>query len=108
MSLSRIEQIKKFLEQKPNDPFLQFALALEYLKLNDSTTAKAIFDSLLQQQPDYVGTYYHLGKLLEQEKAYEQALEVYQRGITTATRLNDRHAAQELRGAYQMLADELL
>ncbi|HNI43274.1 MAG: hypothetical protein JNM36_01665 [Chitinophagales bacterium] len=108
MSLSRIEQIKSFLEQKPNDPFLHFALALEHLKLDDSATAKAIFNQLLQEQPDYVGTYYHLGKLLEQEKAYEQAFEVYQKGIATATRANDRHAAQELRGAYQMLSDELL
>ncbi|MEX0747959.1 MAG: tetratricopeptide repeat protein, partial [Rhodothermales bacterium] len=53
----------------------------------------------VRDAPDYVGTYYHLGKLHEQEGRKEEAKETYRQGIATAQRLRDAHAESELREA---------
>ncbi len=105
--MKRLSQLKTFLEENPNDPFLQYALALEYLKLKDPKQAQAIFVKLTQEHPQYVGTYYHLGKLEEELEEYDAALETYQKGMKVALEEKDRHAHQELQGAYNMLRDEL-
>ena len=95
------------MDNSPNDPFLQYALALEYLKIADFEQALHIFEQLIEQSPGYVGTYYHLGKLQEQLGQHPKAVITYQKGIEIATLQNDRHSANELRGAYNLLCDEL-
>jgi tetratricopeptide (TPR) repeat protein len=105
--MSRLVQLQAFLAESPNDPFLHYATALEYLKLNDYAQALGIFETLMTEHPSYVGTYYHLGKLYEQLQRPDDALKTYQKGMEIAEQLNDRHSNQELRGAYQMLQDEL-
>ena len=39
----RIEQIKTFLKDTPNDPFLSYALATEYVSLGQDTSALKLF-----------------------------------------------------------------
>jgi Tfp pilus assembly protein PilF len=79
--MERIEQLKKFLEANPADSFLRHALALEYIKLGDDETARRIFEGLLADEPGYVGSYYHLGKLFERNDDNDKAIEWYQKGI---------------------------
>ncbi|MEZ4884069.1 MAG: tetratricopeptide repeat protein [Chitinophagales bacterium] len=105
--MNRLSQIKTFLKENPNDPFLQFALALEYIKLKDQGQSLQVFTQLAIDHPQYVGTYYHLGKLQEELKQYDEALETYQKGMKIALEEKDRHAHQELQGAFNMLRDEL-
>lgn len=57
--------------------------------------------------PDYVGTYYHLGKLYEEIEEGEKALEIYQKGIEIAKKIKDQHALSELMGAKMNLEMEL-
>lgn len=103
--VSRIEQIRAFLKDKPNDSFLRHALALEYLKLGDDALAESLFVSLLQEDPGYVGSYYHLAKLLERKGERTLAMEWYEKGISAARAANDRHALNELQAAYDELID---
>ncbi|HZX75148.1 MAG TPA: tetratricopeptide repeat protein, partial [Cyclobacteriaceae bacterium] len=63
MSITRIDQLQKFLEGAPNDSFVKFALALEYINQSDDETGLRFFKEILDHDPDYTGTYYHLGKL---------------------------------------------
>ncbi|MGB1243574.1 MAG: CDC27 family protein [Chitinophagales bacterium] len=105
--MNRLSQLKTFLEENPNDPFLQYALALEYLKLKDAPKALEVFVKLTEEHSKYVGTYYHLGKLQETLEQYDEALETYQKGMKIALEEKDRHAHQELQGAFNMLRDEL-
>ena len=63
--MQRIETIKEFLKSNPNDNFLRHALALEYIKTGDDEGARKLFEAILHESPDYVGSYYHLAKLLE-------------------------------------------
>lgn len=107
MQADRITQLQTFLQQNPTDPFLHYALALEYLKKEEYNLALEIFTTLLEVSPTYVGTYYHLGKLYEKVGQPAAALTTYHNGMTIAQSLNDRHSYNELRGAYQLLQDEL-
>lgn len=102
--MDRIALLKSYLEKTPEDSFLKHALALEYVKLNEDEEAIKLFEELLSQHPDYVGSYYHLGKALEKTGNSAKALATYQKGMEIARQSDDRRAASELQHA----ADELL
>ncbi len=101
--MSRIEQIQVFLKDNPNDSFLQHALALEHIKMGDDSTAKALFETILKRDPGYVGSYYHLAKLLERTNDTSGAIEWYEKGMEAAKAEEDTHSFNELRAAYEEL-----
>ena len=102
--MNRVEKILEFLEQKPNDNFLRHALALEYIKLGDDAKAQHLFEAVLKDSPDYIGSYYHLGKLLERNGETQPAIACYEKGMQYAKAVNDQHAYNELQAAYEDLA----
>lgn len=104
--MSRIDQLKAFLLESPEDPFLQHALALEHIKSGELLQARILFEQLLQQTPTYVGSYYHLAKLLEQLGHTQEALAVYDKGLAQAKLAGDQHAWSELNSAREELAFE--
>jgi Tfp pilus assembly protein PilF len=75
------------------------ALALEHVKLGEDATARNLFEKLLDADPGYVGSYYHLGKLLERTGMLNEAAQAYSRGLEKAAAAKDRHAASELQQA---------
>ena len=95
--------IRQHLEATPDDPFLQHALALELIKTGDDAGARTRFEGLLDKDPTYVGSYYHLGKLLERIGDNTGAIAVYERGMTAALAAGDRRALGELRSAHSEL-----
>ena len=99
--MDRLEKLRAFLEQNPADSFVQHALALEYVKLNDDKAAKAQWEALLQREESYVGSYYHLAKLLEREGETAAAVTIYEKGMAVAKRVGDRHAYNELQAALE-------
>lgn len=99
--MSKIEQIKALLKDSLPDSFLQHALALEYIKAGDDNSAKSTFEALLKDNPDYVGSYYHLAKLCERQGAEDEAIKVYERGMEIAKKQGEQHAYAELRSAYE-------
>ena len=101
--MNRIERIKEMLVANPRDSFLQHALALEYIKMEEDEEARKLFENLLQNDEDYVGSYYHLGKLLERKDKMEDAKAVYERGMLKAKEAGDTHTYNELRMAYEDL-----
>ena len=72
--MTRIERIIEFLNQQPKDNFLRHALALEYIKLGEEQKAQDLFIAILTDAPDYIGSYYHLGKCLERMNDKEAAI----------------------------------
>ena len=89
--------------QNPHDSFVQHALALEYVKLNREEEAKQLFEELLAQNEKYVGSYYHLAKLLERTGDTQSAISCYQKGMQVAKEVGDNHAYNELQAAYEDL-----
>lgn len=104
--MSRIEKLLEFMRTSDKDSFLQHALALEYIKIGDDTRARELFNEILLREPTYIGSYYHLGKLLERVGDPERALRVYERGMEEAKLAGDNHAFNELRGAAEELEEE--
>ena len=103
--MDRISKLKQFLLENPEDAFLQHALALEYIKAGDDLSARSLFENILARDPEYIGSYYHLAKLLERSGMPEQAASWYEKGMEQASRTGDNHALNELRMAYEELQD---
>jgi Tfp pilus assembly protein PilF len=101
--MDRIEKLKEYLVETPGDSFLRHALALEYIKLGMDGEAREQFETLLAADPGYVGSYYHLAKLMERNNEIEGAIKIYETGMEQAKKAGDKHAYGELRGAYEEL-----
>lgn len=101
--MERIDKLNEFLKANPADSFVQHALALEYIKLGNDGEARKLFEILLEREPGYVGSYYHLAKLLERNGDEKGAIAVYEKGMEEAGKKGDNHAFGELRGAYEEL-----
>jgi len=101
--MDRIEKLKLFIAQNPQDLFSKHALAMEYIKLGDDQAAKALLEFILKADPGYIGSYYHLGKLLERSGNTENAKQVYMSGIEIARTRGDNHARGELMTALDNL-----
>jgi Tfp pilus assembly protein PilF len=101
--VDRISKLQEFLSDSPTDCFLQHALALEYIKLGDDDQARVLFEEIINREPGYIGSYYHLAKLLERNKKTEEALKWYEKGMEEAKKAGDNHAYNELRAAYEEL-----
>lgn len=105
--MERIERLITFLAANPSDSFLKHALALEWIKAGEDDKALSIFEEILTEDPLYVGSYYHLAKLLERKGEANAAKEWYEKGMAAATTAGDRHALSELRAAYDDLNEEM-
>jgi len=103
MALSRIEALLGFIQQKPQDPFPRYALALEYKNGGRLDEARATFDALMSAHPDYTAAYLHAGNTLLALGLRDDARAVYQRGVEACVRRGDAHARGELEGALASL-----
>ena len=103
--MDRLAALQEFLRVDPADPFTRFALASEYLKRGDEASALAFFEELRRDSPDYVGTYYHLGKLYATLGRPAEAADAYRAGVAEAGRAGDVHARAELQSALMELED---
>ena len=101
--MDRIEKIKQMMADSPGDSFLQHALALEYIKLGKEGDARKLFETILEREPGYVGSYYHLAKLLERTGETDAAIKIYEKGMEETKKAGDNHAYGELRSAYEEL-----
>ena len=81
----------------------EHALALEYIKIGKDEEARQLFESILNLEPGYVGTYYHLAKLLERVGETENAVKIYEKGMEETKRSGNNHAYGELKAAYEEL-----
>jgi Tfp pilus assembly protein PilF len=102
----RMKQILDLLEQQPTDSFLLHALALENMKLTNWEEAKNIFIRLLDYNPNYVGSYFHLASTYQFLKQNDKAINTYEEGIKIAQQQKDFHSLNELRSAMDDLLDE--
>ncbi len=97
--MDRIATLQAFLRDDPDDPFTRFALAQEHVKRGETAEALGYYEGLVQERPDYVGTYYHLGALYRALGRDADALAIYRTGVRAAAEVGDTHARAELQGA---------
>jgi tetratricopeptide (TPR) repeat protein len=97
---SRLDILKGILDQKPDDAFARYGLAMEYLKLGRAEEAVAEFQALIAAHPDYSYAYYHGGQAYEKLGRLGDAREIYRLGLERAP---DAHARSEIQGALDLI-----
>jgi len=105
MSASRLEQLLQYYRDEPGDPFILYALALEYQK-SDLKKAKSFFEKLLNEHAHYVPAYYHAAKLYQELQERDKAESTYEKGIVMAKMQNDFQTLRELQSALDELRFE--
>ncbi len=102
MQIDRLNKLLEFSKSEPNDPFLKYAIATEYWRLNEIDLALHYFEDLIKNHPNYSGTYYHLGKLYEDLNRKNEAIKLYEMGMIVTKKVADNHAFSELQTVYKL------
>ncbi len=96
MTNERIQQLNKFLLETPDDPFIKYAIALEYKKLGDLNQAEVHFAKTLESHSDYLPLFYHYGLTLIENSNQNKAVEIVEMGMELAKKQKDNHTLAEL------------
>lgn len=105
MNNDRIQQLIRFVQEEPHDPFNVYALAMEYMT-NQPERARAYFDQLLTEHPTYLATYYHAAALYAEQGNTDRATELYEQGMALAKAQNNQKTLLELQRAKQAMEDD--
>jgi len=105
MNNERIQQLIRFVQEEPNEPFNVYALAMEYMS-SQPGQARLYFDQLLAEHPTYLPTYYHAAALYAELDERERAAELYEKGILLARAQQNQKTLQELERAQQAFDDD--
>lgn len=95
----RLDLLLGILKETPTDSFVIFAIAKEYENIGDQNEAIQYYEKLYHLDPNYVGLYFHWGKIHEEINDSNKAIEIYSMGIEVASMQKDGHAERELRAA---------
>lgn len=104
---AKIKQLARQIKNNPGDSFSKFALALEFRKEGEFKKARILFEDILTSDPEYVGVYYHLGKLYESLDRVDDARQLYKKGIEIADKQNESRTEKELKEALQLLTMQM-
>jgi tetratricopeptide (TPR) repeat protein len=102
---SRLEQLQQMLLQEPNDEFLQYAMAMEYMSAGEIAKAIDHLDKILANNKNYLAAYYQLGKCLEAQNKISEAKIIYEKGALIAKEQNNVKTLNELKEAIFLLED---
>jgi tetratricopeptide (TPR) repeat protein len=94
--------LRSLLAQNPDNSFVRYGLAMEYVKAGEFEQAMDEFAAILEREPSYSAAYFHGGQTLEKMGRIEEAREYYRRGIAHSA---DPHARSELQGALDILGE---
>jgi tetratricopeptide (TPR) repeat protein len=101
MNQARVDQLLQMLADEPNEPFLLYALAMEYGNAEKYEESLQYYQRLVKEHRQYVGTYYHLAKLFEKLERNDDATNTYEQGMGIARQMGDQHSFKELEAAYK-------
>lgn len=104
--MSRLDKLKEFLAEDPNDSFTRYAIGLEYASMKQPAEAIIALEQLRASAPEYVPTYYQLAALYRETGDRPAARTIYDVGIVQARYAKDLHAMSELQAALDEMDDE--
>ncbi len=99
----RKQQIEEMLADDPNDPFLHYTLALEYMSEGADEEAARRLCELSALAPDYIPAYLQAGQALIRLGRKEDAATAFRAGIVAARKQGDQHAAEKMQGFLEAL-----
>jgi predicted Zn-dependent protease len=99
----RLEAFQRMVEQRPDEPFARYSLAMALRSAGRNGEAAREFRELARRAPAYVPTYLMMGQVLQALGQGAEAAQAYQEGMAAATRAGDEHARGELAQALEAL-----
>ncbi|MBS1635446.1 MAG: tetratricopeptide repeat protein [Bacteroidetes bacterium] len=102
---SRRDMLLEMLGKEPNDLFLNYALAMEYMASEEFGTAETQLLKVLSIDATHLPCFYQLGKIYEQLGTPEKALGYYKQGLALAQKQGNKKAQGELNEAIWLLED---
>ena len=99
MGNQRLDQLFEFLKLSPSDSFTIYSIGYEYMQHQEWGKALEYFEKLVSNDPDYIGTYYHMGKTLLQLNRSDDAISTFKKGMEQTRKKKDMHAYGELQRA---------
>lgn len=92
----RIEKLRVFLEDDPDDEFTLYALAQEHAKIEEFDEAIAFYERCIAVKADYSAAYFHLGATFSRVGRTDDARQILTRGIDVAARQGDMKTRDEM------------
>jgi Tfp pilus assembly protein PilF len=103
---SRLEQFKEFVEMDPNDTFSRYALAMEYMSIQNFDDAIHHFCEVLKMDSSYSAAYFQAAIASRKSGAVDQAEDFLNQGIAAAEKKGDWHARDEMKAMLQDMKTE--
>ena len=101
--MDRLEQLRKFIEAQPDEPFPRYALALELKGRGDAASAARELRELIRRRPDYLAAYLQLGMLEQSLGQIDAARDALRKGQDVARTKGDTHTLLEITSALEAL-----
>ncbi len=99
----RVDTLKQFVAESPDDPLPRYGLAMEYRRLGQLEASDEAFRQIRARFPDYLPQYLIHGQVLEALGRTDAAREAYTLGLEKARATGEAHAARELEAARDAL-----
>jgi Tfp pilus assembly protein PilF len=95
---SRRERIEQMLAKDPNDVFLLYGLAMEYVREGNVEESLQRLQVVVERDPNYHSAYFQAAQLLAQDGRADDARGWTIQGIEAAKRTGNAHAVGEMEG----------
>jgi tetratricopeptide (TPR) repeat protein len=105
MTNTRLDKLLEMLKIQPDDPFLQYAIGIEYEAVDNYALAKQYFSNLLLKHPEYLPVYYQAGLLYAGTGEPERGIQLLKQGIVLAIEQKENKTVNELRQALEDLEE---
>lgn len=99
-NLDRLQILREFIKEEPENPFNYYALALELREI-DPKEALELFDFLLLNHPEYLPVYFPSAHFFVAQNEIAKAKAVFETGIRLAVNQKEEKALKELKNAFQ-------
>lgn len=95
--MDRIARIQSLLVKSPQDTFLHYSLAMEYVSAGRHDEAADAFRRCTQVDPNYLPAYVEGGKSLRSAGRIDEARAMFQQALQLAQAKGERHTADHVR-----------
>ena len=101
--MTRLEKLQSMLQDSPDDGFLNYALAMEFVSSARKDDALAAFRRVLTLDPQNSAAWFQQAQVLAGMEKFDAARECASQGVAAARAQGDQHAAEEIGGFLESL-----
>lgn len=96
MQNERLQTLLDLDSSEKPDVTTKYMLALEYLRLED-TSCETYFETLLKDFEEYLPTYYISGEYYYNQEEYQKSISILTKGLTIAEKQNNTKTYNEIK-----------